>query len=46
MTGLGSLIGQVTAAKAQITKVERAIVQYMEYETQNNLFFNPIPMNS
>lgn len=40
MTGLGSLIGQVTAAKAQITKVERAIAQYMEYETQNNLFFN------
>lgn len=40
MTGFGSLIGQVTAAKAQITKVERIIAQYVEDETQNNLFFN------
>lgn len=40
MTGMSSLIGQVTAAKAQITKVERAIAQYVEPETYNNLFFD------
>jgi hypothetical protein len=42
ITGFGSLIGQVTAAKAQITKVERAIAQYIEHETRNNLFFNAV----
>lgn len=38
-TGMNSLLGKLTAAKAQITKVERAIARYIDHETQNNLFF-------
>ena len=38
-TGMNSLLGKLTAAKAQITKVERSITRYIEHETHNNLFF-------
>ena len=39
-TGFDFILGKVTSAKAQITKVERAITRYIDYEKQNNLFFN------
>ena len=38
-TGMNSLLSRMAAAKAQITKVERTIAQYIDYETHNNLFF-------
>jgi len=38
-TGMNSLLNRMTAAKAQITKVERAIARYIDHETHNNLFF-------
>jgi hypothetical protein len=40
-TGYGSLLSKLSAAKAQITKVERAIVAYIEFQSGNNLFFDP-----
>jgi len=39
-TGFNFLLTKVASAKAQITKVERVINKYMDYETQNNLFFD------
>jgi len=38
-TGFNFLLTKVASAKAQITKVERVINKYIEYETHNNLFF-------
>jgi hypothetical protein len=40
-TGFDSLLCKLSAAKAQITKVERAIAGYVEFQTGNNMFFNP-----
>jgi hypothetical protein len=40
-TGYGSLLSKISAAKAQITKVERAIAAYIEFQSANNLFFDP-----
>ena len=40
-TGFGSLLYKLSAAKAQITKVERAIAEYIEFQSVNNMFFNP-----
>ena len=40
-TGFGTLLYKLSAAKAQITKVERAIADYTAYQSGNNLFFNP-----
>ena len=39
-TGFGSLLSKLSAAKAQITKVERAIDKYIEHQTQGNMFFD------
>lgn len=39
-TGFNFLLSKVASAKAQITKVERVIAQYIKDETQNNLFFD------
>lgn len=39
-TGFNFLLSKVASAKAQITKVERVIAQYIKNETQNNLFFD------
>ena len=39
-TGFGTLLYKLSAAKAQITKVERTIAGYIEYKYGNNLFFN------
>ncbi|MDH6310270.1 hypothetical protein M2451_003140 [Dysgonomonas sp. PFB1-18] len=39
-TGFDFLLGKVASAKAQITKVERAIAQYIDYKKHNDLFFN------
>ena len=39
-TGFDFILGKVSAAKAQITKVERAIAQYIDYKKHNDLFFN------
>lgn len=38
-TGFDFILGKVAAAKAQITKVERAIARYIDYN-KCNLFFN------
>jgi hypothetical protein len=38
-TGMNSLLSRMTVAKAQITKVERAIARYIDHEAHNNLFF-------
>jgi hypothetical protein len=35
------LLSKVASTKAQITRVERIIAQYIKEEAQNNLFFNP-----
>ena len=40
-TGFDFILGKVTAAKAQITTAERAITNYVNDMTQNDLFFNP-----
>jgi hypothetical protein len=40
-TGFNFLLSKVASAKAQITRVERIIAQYIKEEAQNNLFFNP-----
>ena len=40
-TGFNFLLSKVASAKAQITKAERIIAQYIKDETQDNLFFNP-----
>lgn len=40
-TGFNFLLTKVASAKAQITKVERKIAEYISYMTQNDLFFNP-----
>lgn len=40
-TGFGSLLSRLSSAKAQVTKVERAIGEYVEFNKQNNLFFCP-----
>jgi len=39
-TGFDFILGKVASAKAQITKVERSIARYIEYNKRNNLFFN------
>jgi hypothetical protein len=39
-TGFDFILGKVASAKAQITKVERTIARYVDYNTHNNLFFN------
>jgi len=39
-TGFGSLLSKLSAAKAQITKIERAIDNYIEFQTQGNMFFD------
>lgn len=39
-TGFDFILGKVASAKAQITKVERAIARYIDYNKCNNLFFN------
>jgi len=39
-TGFDFILGKVASAKAQITKVERAIARYIGYNNHNNLFFN------
>ena len=39
-TGFNFLLSKIASAKAQITKVERVIAQYIMDETQNNLFFD------
>lgn len=39
--GYNSLLSRVTSAKAQITRTKRAIKEYVEDMTQNNMFFNP-----
>ncbi|NDV64691.1 hypothetical protein [Bacteroides sp. 224] len=39
-TGFDFILGKVASAKAQITKVERTIARYIDYNTHNNLFFN------
>ena len=39
-TGFGSLLYKLSAAKAQITKVEKAIAGYIEFQSANNMFFN------
>lgn len=38
--GTNFILSKVTSAKAQITKVERAIAQYIDYRKNNDLFFN------
>lgn len=38
--GWNSTLGCFIAAKAQVTKVERKIKEYLSYQKQNNLFFN------
>lgn len=38
--GWGSFLGNLVAAKAQVTKVERKIKEYLSYQQQNNLFFD------
>ncbi|MDH6309031.1 hypothetical protein M2451_001511 [Dysgonomonas sp. PFB1-18] len=39
-TGFNFLLSKVASAKAQITKVERKIAEYIDYMTHNDLFFN------
>jgi hypothetical protein len=39
-TGFDFILGKVSAAKAQITKVERTISQYISYKKHNDLFFD------
>lgn len=39
-TGFGSLLSCVAATKAQITKIERKIDEYVGYMTWNDLFFD------
>jgi hypothetical protein len=39
-TGFDFILGKVSAAKAQITKVERSITRYIDYKKHNDLFFN------
>ncbi|MBS4765805.1 hypothetical protein KG007_06235 [Alistipes sp. kh20] len=39
-TGFGLLLSRVAAAKAQITKTERRITEYVHYMTYNDLFFD------
>ncbi len=41
-TGFDYLLSRVAAAKAQITKNERRITEYVRYMTRNDLFFDPI----
>lgn len=36
----GSCLSYLASAKAQVTKVERAIKEYTVWQKQNNLFFN------
>lgn len=40
-TGFDHLISRVAAAKAQITKTERRITEYVHDMTHNDLFFDP-----
>jgi hypothetical protein len=39
-TGFGSLLSRLSSAKAQVTKMERIVNRYIEYNTANNLFFS------
>lgn len=36
----GSCLSSLAAAKAQVTKIERTIKEYIGWQKQNNLFFN------
>ncbi len=36
----GSYLSSLAAAKAQVTKMERTIREYISWQKQNNLFFN------
>lgn len=36
----GSCLSSLAAAKAQVTKIERRIKEYIDRQKQNNLFFN------
>lgn len=38
--GIGSKLGKLTSAKAQVTKVERKMSEYIQWSKQNNIFFN------
>jgi hypothetical protein len=38
-TGMNFILSKVASAKAQITKVERAIARYINHEKHNNMFF-------
>ena len=40
-TEFNYILGKVSSAKAQITKLERNIAKCVKYRTQNDLFFNP-----
>lgn len=39
-TGFNSLLYCLSATKAQVTKVERRMAEYIEYNRQNNIFFD------
>lgn len=36
----GSCLSSLASAKAQVTKMERAVAEYTAWQKQNNLFFN------
>ncbi|MBP1615985.1 MAG: hypothetical protein H6Q13_3433 [Bacteroidetes bacterium] len=38
--GIGSLLSKLVSAKAQVTKVERRIKEYITWQEQNNMFFD------
>lgn len=38
--GWGSVLGELSAAKAQVTKTERRIREYISDQKRNNIFFN------
>lgn len=39
--GYNSLLSRITSAKAQITRTEKAVKEYIVDMTHNNMFFNP-----
>lgn len=38
--GWNSLLSRLSATKAQVTKIERVISEYIDFQKQNNLFFD------
>lgn len=40
-TGFGTLLYKLSAAKGHLTKIEKAIPEYIDFQKQNNLFFDP-----